>query len=142
MTAQEAIVEVLTAEVRVLMVGSRQVTLSVARQLDQVEPEEITPFGRIRTGAREPFAALGMIEVIGSLDGSLVRSTEVRERYRCESRGWNMSRVTCNGQDAIYLRCLEHPHGAYGSDEHFWASTSDVWDDWEALPLIVLAGLR
>ncbi len=36
-------VEVLTAEVRVLVGDSRQVTLSVARQLDWVKPEEITP---------------------------------------------------------------------------------------------------
>jgi hypothetical protein len=37
---KEARVEVLRAEVRVLMVGSRQVTLSVARQLDAVEPRK------------------------------------------------------------------------------------------------------
>jgi hypothetical protein len=36
-TAHEAKVEVLTAEVRVLMVGSRQVTLSVYSQLDEVD---------------------------------------------------------------------------------------------------------
>lgn len=39
-------VELLTAKVRVLMVGSRQVTLSVYRQLDNVEPEDIEAFGR------------------------------------------------------------------------------------------------
>ena len=43
-----ATVGVLTAQVRVLMVGSRQVTLSVYRQLDHVEPGKITPFGRVR----------------------------------------------------------------------------------------------
>jgi hypothetical protein len=43
-----ATVEVLTAEVRVLMVGSRQITLSVFRQLDWVSPEKIQPMGRVR----------------------------------------------------------------------------------------------
>ena len=46
-------VEVLTAEVRVLMVGSRQVTLSVYRQLDHVRPGHIEPFGRVRDGAED-----------------------------------------------------------------------------------------
>jgi len=46
-------VEVLTAEVRVLMVGSRQVTLSVARQLDTVPLDQLVPFGRVRTGHEE-----------------------------------------------------------------------------------------
>jgi hypothetical protein len=41
-------VQVLTAEVRVLMVGSRQVTLSVYRQLDSVDPEQIEAFGGVR----------------------------------------------------------------------------------------------
>lgn len=42
-----ATVETLTAEVRVLMVGSRQVTLSVAKQLDVVPLESLTIFGRV-----------------------------------------------------------------------------------------------
>jgi hypothetical protein len=43
-----ATVETLTAEVRVLMVGSRQVTLSVYSQLDAVPLMAMTPFGRVR----------------------------------------------------------------------------------------------
>lgn len=42
-----ATVETLTAEVRVLMVGSRQVTLSVARQLDWIDITQLEPFGRV-----------------------------------------------------------------------------------------------
>lgn len=42
-----ATVETLTAEVRVLMVGSRQVTLSVYRQLDRVPIALCEPFGRV-----------------------------------------------------------------------------------------------
>ncbi len=53
-------VEVLIAEVRVLMVGSRQVTLSVFRQLDHVRPGHIEPFGRVRDGAED-----GWVQVVG-----------------------------------------------------------------------------
>lgn len=45
-----ATVETLTAEVRVLMVGNRQITQSVARQLDRVELDELKMFGRVRLG--------------------------------------------------------------------------------------------
>lgn len=45
-----ATVETLTAEVRVLMVGNRQVTLSVYRQLDEVLLADIAPFGRVNDG--------------------------------------------------------------------------------------------
>lgn len=140
-----ATVETLTAEVRVLMVGSRQVTLSVARQLDEVDPDWILPFGRIRTGKRTPSAAVGMIEVIGSLDGQLVRSAEIRERYWCgevSNGSYSRTHATVNGQDAVRLNCREYPHGYERNAGHFWESSSDVWAEWEALPLIVLAGLR
>ncbi len=45
-----ATVELLTAEVRVLNIGSRQVTLSVARQLDWVPLSDLTVFGRVKLG--------------------------------------------------------------------------------------------
>ena len=75
-----ATVETLTAEVRVLMVGSRQVTLSVFKQLDVVPLAEIEVFGRtssgreyrtyITSGARSP------VELVGrsTKTGALVRS--------------------------------------------------------------------
>jgi hypothetical protein len=55
----EATVEVLTAEVRVLQVGRRQVTLSVVRQLDWANPADVVPFGRVRTGDTLPGARPG-----------------------------------------------------------------------------------
>lgn len=71
-------VEVLTAEVRTLMVGSRQVTLSVYRQLDDVSPLLITPFGRVRDGKAEK----GDIQVVGVDEGgNLVRSHSRLERH-------------------------------------------------------------
>lgn len=68
----EATVEVLTAEVRTLMVGSRQVTLSVYKQLDTVFADEITAFGRVRSGKGDPRD----IELVGvhRKTGALVRS--------------------------------------------------------------------
>jgi hypothetical protein len=111
----EATVEVLTAEVRVLMVGSRQVTLSVYGQLDLVRPDHIEPFGRVSRkphcrdawdfGRRvSPDCPGDCVDVVGrSLNtGALVRS--------CGRRG----------SGSFFREC-----GA-----------------WDALPLIVLAGLR
>lgn len=45
-----ATVETLTAEVRVLQVGNRQITLSVARQLDHIPLPRLEVFGRIKLG--------------------------------------------------------------------------------------------
>lgn len=42
-----ATVQTLAAEVRVLVVGNRQITTGIARQLDTVRSAEIEPFGRI-----------------------------------------------------------------------------------------------
>jgi hypothetical protein len=55
----------LTAEIRVLQVGSKPVTLSAARQLDSVDATAIKPFGRVRI---DPKPATGLIEVIGSVN--------------------------------------------------------------------------
>jgi hypothetical protein len=52
-TTNTATVQALTAEVHVLMVGSRQVTLSVARQLDVIPLSGLTPFGRVRLKSDE-----------------------------------------------------------------------------------------
>lgn len=73
MATSSAVVETLTAEVRVLMVGNRQVTLSVYRQLDLVELEEMEPFGRVNDGRDESFE---FVQVVGShrATGALVRA--------------------------------------------------------------------
>jgi hypothetical protein len=52
--AKDARVQVLTAEVRTLVVGSRQVTMSVYNQLDEVDYDEIEPFGRVSPKDAEP----------------------------------------------------------------------------------------
>ena len=61
-----ATVELLTAEVRVLQVGSRQVTLSVARQLDLVPLDALEPFGRVRTRDYD-YAVIGKHVLTGAL---------------------------------------------------------------------------
>jgi hypothetical protein len=48
-----ATVETLTAEVHVLKVGNRQITLSVAKQLDVIPFDRLRPFGRIHLGDRD-----------------------------------------------------------------------------------------
>jgi len=60
-------VEVLRAEVRVLMVGSRQVTMSVFNQLDEVSWRDIEPMGRV--SAKDGPALIGV-----DAGGVLVRS--------------------------------------------------------------------
>jgi hypothetical protein len=60
-----ATVETLTAEVRTLVVGSRQVTLSIAKQLDWVPISDLRIMGRVKLSPDED-------TVIGSApDGSL-----------------------------------------------------------------------
>jgi hypothetical protein len=115
-------VEVLTAEVRTLVVGSRQLTLSVYNQLDRVRLAFIELFGRVRVrghcddgyyGSRvNPDCPGDCLDVVGRSisTGALVRACVPRSRvYRDED------------DEATRLRCLR---------------------EWDRLPLIVLAGLR
>jgi hypothetical protein len=78
MGSSSATVEVLTAEVRVLMVGSRQVTLSVYNQLDRVEPDDIDPFGRVCPRDAER----GWVDVVGASRRDADRGVLVRSRGR------------------------------------------------------------
>lgn len=48
-----ATVETLAASVNVLQYGNRQITLSVAKQLDVVSPYSIEPMGRVRLGKND-----------------------------------------------------------------------------------------
>lgn len=74
MSSKTATVETLTAEVRVLMVGSRQVTMSVYNQLDYVAPEQIEPFGRVHPKEWN----LDWVHVVGrDRDGTLCRSHRI-----------------------------------------------------------------
>lgn len=135
-------VEVLTAEVRVLMVGSRQVTLSVFRQLDRVDHRDIEPWGRISDKAE----ANDTVTVVGrSLrtewhrvndGGALVRSSLSADRLRVEAHLWRTAAL-CHDDDGTWLQAHQREIRAVVAEE--WAR---IADEWAALPLIVLAGLR
>lgn len=138
-TIAAARIDVLTAEVRVLMVGSRQITVSVARQLDQIEPGDIEPFGRVRTGARKPDSAIDVVEVIGAArDGALARSAAAVMRYFCS--GSYREGEWC-GRSKV-RRCAGYPDGNDCWRGHYWLDEPGEWQAWSELPLIVLAGLR
>lgn len=78
MGTSTATIETLTAEVRVLMVGSRQVTLSVYRQLDHCLPDQVQPFGRVSDKHDESNSEHGCprVFIVGCdiTTGALVRS--------------------------------------------------------------------
>ena len=69
-TTETATVAVLTAEVRVLQVGRRQITMSVFRQLDRIDPEDIEPFGGVSDG--DHYTEVAVVGRDG--DGQLVAS--------------------------------------------------------------------
>lgn len=113
-TPKVATVEVLSAEVRVLQIERRQVTLTLYRQLDGVDPDAIEPFGRISDpqddAKYDEYANCGPF-VIG------------RARWDDPGRG-------------IRAGDLVRAQAAFAE-----ACGVDV-AAWRALPLIVLAGLR
>lgn len=120
MTASKtATVETLTAEVRVLMVGSRQVTLSVYGQLDEAERMEV--FGRVNPKTAAP----GYVYFIGRNpeDGSLVRGSvpATENAVRNENRDlWRAIHDSRNSQERLsafvkrhsdsYPRCSMEDH--------------------------------
>ena len=128
-----ATVEVLQATVETLKVGSRQVTLSVYRQLDHVPSSDIEPFGRVRDKRDEPQYADDprFVHVVGSgPGGALVRS-----------KLWNDP----NTRSAPPTPATDEPRWsaewvAEGAEQS--AEKQTLLAEWEALPLLVLAGLR
>jgi len=112
MNSKTATVETLTAEVQVLMIGSRQVTMSVYNQLDWAELDKIELFGRVRP--RE--AQRGIIYLVGKTTdtGQLVRSRALTESMDTPFRSmWENKIISSAEAERL-----------------------------SALPLIVLAGLR
>ena len=116
-TTETATVEVLTAEVRVLQVGRRQITMSVYRQLDTVAPHRVAPFGRLNVADPD----WTEVEVIGRhrADGTLVTARIDRSRPHARHRQW----LTADERDEQ-------------------EALDECAREWKALPLIVLAGLR
>lgn len=112
MASATATVETLTAEVRTLVVGSRQVTMSVAKQLDVVG-ELPTIFGRVN------MPTVGQHPIIGAdRSGQLALGlfSSPVERPDGDFPGW------------------------WTREWKAWAVASEA--AYRDLPLIVLAGLR
>jgi hypothetical protein len=108
---------VLTAEIRVLQVGSKPVTLSAARQLDSVDGSAIKPFGRVRI---DPKPADGLIEVIGSVNGILARSSASARKVECP--GYASSSLSPGLRAAA--SCVRPPP-PYVTDCGCWSSQLD-----------------
>lgn len=87
--AKDAHVQVLTAEVRTLVVGSRQVTLSVYDQLDEVSYEDIEPFGRVHPKDASDL----VVRVVG-------RDRETGALVRSRTWTWDMMRDPSTGEIA------------------------------------------
>jgi hypothetical protein len=80
--ASETVVEMkrLTAQVTTLTMDKRQVTLSVARQLDQVHFSDMTPWGRIRIEGKED-SLIGVDNRTGRLVTALFPDEEEMEAF-------------------------------------------------------------
>lgn len=128
---REAHVQVLTAEVRTLVVGSRQVTMSVYNQLDNVPPGSVEPFGRVTP---KDWTWL-FLHVVGrhTATGALVRSYVPRP-----------SKVETLGSEewARSGRPSYQHWRAEADKEQQRQQLAEVAAQWDQLPLIILAGLR
>jgi hypothetical protein len=119
-TTTTATVETLTAQVRVLMLGSRQVTLSVFRQLDHATIDDLDVIGRVRDPASchpEMIDVVGRHKHTGALCRFALALHPNADRTNFFVRG----------------RWLD-------ADEA--QPLINLWDELERLPLIVLAGLK
>lgn len=126
-------VDVLTAEVRTLMVGRRQVTMSVYRQLDWIRHDLIEPFGRVNDGDRWS-SSIERIATVG-------RNPESGSLCRASFSRWYPD--LSNRKRPVYLDDAEvQKPGDYVARYREIVCTRADWRAAEELPLIVLAGLR
>ncbi|WP_255800770.1 hypothetical protein [Mycobacteroides abscessus] len=112
-----ATVETLTAEVRTLMIGSRQVTMSVAKQIDVVPLANLTPFGRINIGGDSDWV-IGAHSETGALCRSDLDVHEPRilrvsfpddEPERAACCGLRMSRYLTSDRVAYSTNIMDWP---------------------------------
>ena len=82
MSTTTATVQSLTAEVRVLKVGSRQVTQGVYDQLDRVSFLDLTPFGRVKPkGSTAPTVYIVGVNANGELCRSSVHPPSIQSDF-------------------------------------------------------------
>ena len=144
-----ATIEVLTAEVRVLMVGTRQVTLSVFRQLDAVPFHGMRPFGRVNDGPprsrwkdawgywQDGDPQLWLIGADRST-GHLVRCQLTMPDMPDEPKCGIVHEAFPEEVLSRHMRA----HAEYDRALDEWMIIREQWENVHKLPLIVLAGLR
>jgi hypothetical protein len=118
-------VESVTAQVKTLVVGNRQITLSIAKQLDRVPILEMEPWGRVNLTNE-----IDAVCVIG--------------KHR-ETEALVLSCVNEWGEEAHTIPNLEdynYETGTYRDKTILPLYPPGTTDQMKALPLIVLAGLR
>ena len=126
METNTATIETLTAEVRVLMVGRRQVTLSVYRQLDRYDASLIEPFGRIRDSRDKDSRR---IYVVGCTPGGVLARSDTSIYPTPVDCIWTRSELDGFSEERLAL------------EAHLYELHCRRAEEWPALPLIVLAGL-
>lgn len=135
-------IDVLTAEVRVLMVGNRQITLSVFRQLDAVKQDDCEPMGRINDSTTGRQLMIGRHRTTGVL----VRASFDRENPRFtfeEQRRYDQLKIRSrNEMSSADVRELAEMHAITAEMPRLMEAFRAAVAAYEALPLIVLAGLR
>lgn len=172
MTTTQAMVESLTAEVRVLMVGNRQITQSVVKQLDRTPIGSLEPMGRINLPT-ESHLVIGRHIPDGTLrvssyhelptDSSRLLPYIFRDdlegdihvvegypsfkidgrRFQVEKEAW--VECTCSGPVASgswHYSNLDEIRRLIQAEIQLYEDNIALRKQCEALPLIVLAGLR
>lgn len=155
MTTTTAHVETLTAEVRVLQVGNRQITLSVAKQLDAFEFQfddealNFTPFGRIKIGSKGE-TYLPCSKTDKGAEFHALQNNCARHPNCHHAKWWINGEQACGTHNRLGTREYDYQwigrHEPTGNLIVVNAFHEEFNDEefalWKELPLIVLAGLR
>jgi hypothetical protein len=165
MTGREtATIETLTASVKVLMLGSRQITLTIYRQLDIVDVADMDPFGRVNPKGSGPDVVhvVGRRKVTGELVksvapatwGAILQHTGQAENARTVAEDQARKADPMYEKDQAYSRARRIAEDSHLDEWHdqYIAELADrikdittpyvaIAEQLNALPLIVLAGL-
>jgi len=142
----EATVTTLLAEVKTLMIGTRQVTLSVFSQLDRIADDLIIPFGRVSPPGNQE----AVVWVAGRHkdNGTLVRSSlplgyAGREDYVRKALGGEFRGLPASWRADTLIReqVREKMEARDKLKKEIQQDLDEKVAEWQSLDLIVLAGL-